>query len=297
MKNCDWSANPIGCFDVFLENRGYSDRSKKSYKSIFCSFVDFLKKHNESVISANDRILNEWLIYCAVSAQTEIRYLSLISSVFDEMFDASAIDENFAKRLIDKKMKLKRGKSGKRLPVALDEKEFNLLIAKINEDGVLPRIKITVLLLLACGLRVSEYCELTAANVHLDVDHPYLRVIGKGDKEREIPLPEEVCVALAQHEASLPDLNGLFVGVERKGRLVPYTPSGVFRMIQKLMREAGIVKRRMSPHVLRHTYATRQLQAGVPIATLRMWMGHESIATTMIYESSVIARSSVRPKL
>ena len=142
---------------------------------------------------------------------------------------------------------------------------------------------------------LKSYGELR--DVYLDAEHPYLRVIGTGDKEREIPIPDELLVVLGQHEATLPTLNGLFVGVERNGELVAYTPSGVFKMIQKIMRSAGIVKRRMSPHVLRHTYATRQLQAGVPIATLRMWMGHSSIATTMIYESSVIARGSVRPKL
>ena len=297
MKNDDWASNPTVAYDIFLQKRGYSEKTVKSYKSVFNNFVAFLQNHKESLITANDRMMQEWLISVSVSHNTEIRYLSLLSSVFDEMFDAGDIDENFAKRLIDKKLKLKRGKAGKRLPVALDKNEFELLMAEIEKNNVLPRIKVTVLLLVGCGLRVSEYCELAAKDVYLDAEHPYLRVIGKGDKEREIPIPDELLVVLGQHEATLPTLNGLFVGVERNGELVAYTPSGVFKMIQKIMRSAGIVKRRMSPHVLRHTYATRQLQAGVPIATLRMWMGHSSIATTMIYESSVIARGSVRPKL
>ncbi len=297
MKNNDWVSNPVGAYDDFLKKRGYSEKTIKSYKSVFMNFLSFLEIHKEHLNTANDRVIQEWLISLSVCHNTEIRYLSVLSSVFDEMFDAGDIDENFAKRLIDKKLKMKRGKAGKRLPVAFDKNEFDLLMAEIGKEDVLPRIKITVLLLVGCGLRVSEYCDLAAKDVYLDAEHPYLRVIGKGDKEREVPIPDEVLVALGQHEATLPTLKGLFVGVERKGVLVAYTPSGVFKMIQKLMRSAGIVKRRMSPHVLRHTYATRQLQAGVPIATLRMWMGHSSIATTMIYESSVIARGAVRPKL
>lgn len=297
MENCLWVENPKACFDEFLNARAYSDKTQVTYKSVFYGFVTFIEKHNETLKTVNERIMQEWLIKCGVSHATEIRYLALLSDVFGELIDKSIVDENYAFLLKNKKTKLKKGKTAKRLPVALDEKEFNLLMSEINKDGTLPRIRITTLLLLACGLRETELCELKAKNVHLDVDQPYLSVIGKGNKEREVPIPDEICRDLELHESELPNLDGCFVGVERDGIVAEYSPSGVFRMIQGAMRRAGIVKRRMSPHVLRHTYATRQLQAGIPLATVSLWMGHDSVATTMVYQHAVIARSAVRPKL
>lgn len=296
MKKCNWTDRPASCFDDFLESRSYSEKSRKSYKSVFCSFLEFMYKCGETLKTVNERILQEWLINLGVRHQTEIRYLGLMSSVFEEMVNQEIIVENFASSLIVKKTKLKRGKTGKRLPVALDEKEFDLLMLEINKPGVLPRRRIVVLILLGCGLRESELCDLRTQDIHLDAEQPYLRVIGKGDKEREVPIPEEICRDMAHYQDEIPTLTACFVGVERRGEWVPFSPSGIFRMVQELMRKAGIIKHRMSPHVLRHTYATRQLQAGVPIALLKMWMGHKSLTTTMIYEHSVAARSSVRPK-
>lgn len=296
MENCNWVANPNECFLEFLKERNYSEKSIKSYKSIFGSLVHFITKHSYSLKTMNERILQEWMISCAISGKTEIRYLSLISSVLDILIEKSIIDENCARQLIDKKEKLKKGRSAKRLPVALSESEFNALIGVIGQPGVLPRVRMTVMMLAGCGLRVSELCDLQAKDVHVDVENPYLRVIGKGDKEREVPIPEEVCHEIEVYQASTPSASGYFLGVERKGVTEKYSPSGVFRMVQSAMRAAKIVKTRMSPHVLRHTYATRQLHAGIPIAILKMWMGHDSIVTTAIYEHSVVARSSVRPK-
>lgn len=300
----NWIDYPMEMFSRFLDARSYSEKSKIAYRSIFNAFVRWLHEHRQDLTSANGRVLQEWLLALGVTHQTEIRYLSFISTVFDQMFDDGAIDENFAKPLIDKKKRLKRGRKASRLPVALDEKEFNALIAKINEPEIMPRRRVAVLILLGCGLRADELCQLKTKDVHLDSDRPYLSVIGKGNKEREIPIPDDVRDALISYEEKEREsmAGSFFIGVNRresanKKKWVALSPSGIYRAVQELMREAGIVKTRMSPHVLRHTYATRQLQAGVPLATLKMWMGHSSIATTMVYEHSVIARSGVRPRL
>jgi site-specific recombinase XerD len=297
MTKEDWIENPTVCFDHFVEKCSYSEKSIKSYKSTFNDLLRFVTEHNENLTTANIRIFHEWLKSKSVSYQTEIRYLSFISTVYDEMFNDGAIDENFAKQLVSQKMKVKKGKVAKRLPVALDEKEFDLLMTEINKAHILPRMRTVILILLSCGLRVTELCNLLAKDIHLDVEYPYLCVIGKGNKERQVPIPQEVCNDLASHEAELPNLNGYFVGVERNGQIAPYSPSGLFRMVQSVMRSAGIIKLRMSPHVLRHSYATRQLQGNVPIATLKMWLGHSSLQTTLIYEHSVVARSAIRPHL
>lgn len=297
MENLDWNNEPEACFMELLEIGNYSDKTMKTYNSVFCHFVRFLNDHSIVISSANERILKEWLIRCAVSDKSENRYLYIISLAFANMLEGGLVEENWPELLIAKKKKLKKGRTGKREIVALDDKQFRQLQDEYNKPSYHPRMRVVVQLLIGCGLRVSELCELKASDVHLDLDAPYLTVIGKGDKERSIPIPDEIVGALRDQEAILPSLSGYFVGVEHSNKIVPYTPSGIYRMIQKMMQGAGIVKERMSPHVLRHTYATRQLHGGVPVAILKMWMGHESITTTAKYEHSVQARGAIRPKL
>lgn len=296
MESIDWNNEPDACFMELLIISKYSENTIKPYASVFGHFVRFLNEHSIIISSANECILKEWLIKCAVNDKTENRYLYIISLAFANMLESGLVEENWPELLIAKKKKLKKGRTGKREVVALDERQFRQLCDEYTKPGYHPRMRVVVQLLIGCGLRVSELCDLKASDVHLDLDAPYLTVIGKGDKERSIPIPDEIIGALRDQEAALPSLNGYFVGVEHNSKIVPYTPSGIYRMIQKMMQAAGIVKERMSPHVLRHTYATRQLQGGVPVAILKMWMGHESIITTIKYEHSVQARGAIRPK-
>jgi len=301
MENCNWISKPEAAFEEYIETHKYSDKTKITYRSIFGELNAFISKHGFNLKTANERIFIEWLGSLAISQKTESRYLSVVARIYDELYESNIINENVIRLLIAKKIKDKkkdRSREEKRLPVSLNEKEFDLFIGIANHKKTLERQKIVALLLVGCGLREEELCRLEAKHVHLNVDNPYLRVIGKGNKEREVPIPEEICPELERYEAALPDLDGPFVGVERGGVLSPYSTSGVYRMIYGMMKKAGIVKKRMSPHVLRHTYATRQLQAGIHLATVSLWMGHDSVLTTNIYQHAVIARtSSARPRL
>jgi integrase/recombinase XerC len=136
----------------------------------------------------------------------------------------------------------------------------------------------TILLLLPrCGLRISEACNLRREEVTERGERLILRIRGKGDKPRIVPLGETGTAILRAHIDALPaDADYLFAG--RGG---PITPAAVRRVTRILRDKHGIAD--LSPHVLRHTYATSLLSEGVDVRSLQALLGHEAVATTMRY--------------
>jgi len=137
--------------------------------------------------------------------------------------------------------------------------------------------------LYATGLRVSELCGLRLTDVHLDAG--YLRCTGKGNKERVVPLGEEACAVL---RAYLAEGRGkllkarrsevLFVGPRRTG----LTRQGFWKSIKAYGRRAGITAP-LSPHVVRHSFATHLLEHGADLRSIQVLLGHADISTTQIY--------------
>lgn len=131
--------------------------------------------------------------------------------------------------------------------------------------------------LLNAGLRVSELCALRVEDLEISLRKGELTVHGKGDKYRDLPLNADARRALETYLAKK-DLTSGQVFMGQRG---PMTPSGVYRMLQKYAQQAGL---RVSPHVLRHTFATRLLrEAGADLVTVKEMLGHEDINTTAIY--------------
>ncbi len=201
-----------------------------------------------------------------------------------------------------------RAFSSKRLPVSLTESEYQRVLEKTDPNRPEARSGFSVLrrymlirLLLWTGLRVSEAIHLRIDDLHKDEDPPFLRVIGKGDKEREIPLPDRLLMELEDYLEQRQDYllrNGRssvpYLFVDRNG--APYTPGGVWAMIDRLLREIDAQKRHRGPHILRHTFATRQLQAGIPPAVVKAWMGHGDLGVLFsVYEHVVGNPGGVRP--
>lgn len=172
----------------------------------------------------------------------------------------------------------------KKLPdyMTIEESERVLgSISGINED----RDYAIVLLALTCGLRVSEIAGINLDDLRFDAGQQFLKVRGKGHKERQV-YPSDACVAAIQdylairEETYRPDTksqNALFLS--RKHNRI--SVDAVQAMVRKATLEAGI--RPLSPHKLRHTAATLMLQNGVDIRTLQELLGHSSISTTEVY--------------
>jgi integrase/recombinase XerD len=129
----------------------------------------------------------------------------------------------------------------------------------------------------ACGLRISEARTLEVSAV--DSASLTLRIIGKGNKERRVPLPQPVLDSLRQVWRIHRNRRWLFPNRAGTG---PLTYEVLARTLAAAARVAGI-RRRVTPHVLRHSYATRLLERGVDLRTIQILLGHQSITATLIY--------------
>lgn len=184
----------------------------------------------------------------------------------------------------DPSAKIESPRIGRPLPKSLTETEVEDLLASPDTDTVLGLRDRTMLeLLYATGLRVSELVLLNYTQVNLR--QGVVRVMGKGDKERLIPLGEEsVNWLVAYLEKARPDLvksrNSSVLFPSRRSNTM--TRQAFWHTIKKYARQAGINKP-LSPHILRHAFATHLLNHGADLRVVQMLLGHSDISTTQIY--------------
>ena len=184
-------------------------------------------------------------------------------------------------------------KKGLTLPRVLSEVEvFAMIDAVKGGDPRDVRDRAMLEVLYGCGLRVSELCELkTDAFVG---EGELLRVLGKGSKERLVPVGTAAGRALTAYFSSARDafvrgdLGETHVFVTRLGR--PFTRQGVFKMIRERAAAVGIAADRISPHVLRHCFASHMLAHGADIRAIQEMLGHADIGTTQVYTHVDAAR-------
>ena len=177
-------------------------------------------------------------------------------------------------------------KKAKALPRVLSEEETFRMLDKV--DGTDPRDlrdRAMLEVMYGCGLRVSELCTMKTEDIIADGE--LLRVIGKGSKERIVPIGRAAGRALVAYLASARDVftkGDLSVGHVFVTRLKkPFTRQAVFKLIRERALAAGIAPERISPHVLRHCFASHMLQHGADIRAIQELLGHADIGTTQIY--------------
>jgi len=213
-----------------------------------------------------------------VSSRSQARIVSGIKSFFRFLRIESAIRENPA-------VHLSAPKTGRKLPEVLTVGEIDAMEAAIDlskPEG--QRNKAMIEVMYSCGLRVSELVSLKISQVHKK--EGFLRIIGKGNKERLVPIGRK---ALKEIDLSLPWRNSLqqierkdtdILFLNRRGRRM--TRVMVFMLVKDLATKAGITKN-ISPHTLRHSFATHLIEGGADLRAVQEMLGHESILTTEIY--------------
>ena len=172
-------------------------------------------------------------------------------------------------------------KVGKRLPDAVHLEEVRAMIEAAKES---PRDLALVMLLYGAGLRISEAVELDVGGVHLDAG--LVRVVGKGSKERLVPIGEPTIEVLRAYLASdrprrlkSGPSDALFPGRGGKGT---FTRQAAFKLVRRLARAAGL-GRDISPHKLRHAFATHLVTRGADLRSVQVMLGHADLRTTEIY--------------
>ena len=220
------------------------------------------------------QILNE----LGLSVRTQARMLSGVKGFFQFLELEGEIHQNPTHLLESPKI-------GRHLPEVLNAEEIDLMIRQIDlsrEGGY--RDKTILELLYGCGLRVSECTGLLKSNLHLKEE--YLRIKGKGSKERLVPIGG---LALKALSTFLQDYHPHFhpqkgyedyIFLNRFGK--PLSRISVFNLVRKTAELAGI-KKTISPHTLRHSFATHLVEGGADLRAVQEMLGHESILTTEIY--------------
>lgn len=184
-------------------------------------------------------------------------------------------------------------KRDKALPKILSEAEVCGMIEAVKGDSPRElRDRAILEMLYGCGLRVSELCALRQEDVVADGE--LLRIFGKGSKERFVPFGGAASRALdayyggARGSFAKGRLGETHVFLTRLGR--PFTRQGVFKVIRERAAAVGIAADRVSPHVLRHCFASHMLQHGADIRAIQELLGHADIGTTQIYTHVDVAR-------
>lgn len=227
------------------------------------------KKHVEAYLKT---LKNKQL-----SSKSSSRKLTAIKGFHQFLYIEKETDNNPA-------IEIESPKTIKTLPQVLSVDEVVKLLQAIQGDDPLAlRNQALLELIYGSGLRVSELLDLKIQDIHLTAGH--VRVIGKGNKEREVPLGELSVIALRQYLTKARNkltINSTvdYLFVNQYGQRL--SRQGFFKLLKKLAQNAGINKE-VSPHTLRHSFATHLLEAGVDLRTLQSLLGHEDIQTTQIY--------------
>jgi integrase/recombinase XerD len=273
--------------EAFLEmlvvERGAAANTIDSYRRDLVHVTGFLAGRSRTLDQARDDDLREYfaqLHSLGVTAATAARRLSALRQ-FYRFLHAEGVRGDNPTTAIDSPRR------GRPLPRLLSEEEVTRLIdrarAKVGPEGV--RLAALLEILYATGLRVTELVGLPLSAVNRDPR--FIAVRGKGGKERMVPVSEPAAAALAAYLAvrnhfcrNQPSSPHLFPSRSHAGHI---TRHRLAQLLKELALEAGMLPDKVSPHVVRHAFATHLLGRGADLRSVQQMLGHADIATTQIY--------------
>ena len=272
----------VGQFiDYLRAERGYSALTLKAYGATLEQLFRYLRAEDEHIDwqHVDSDLLRLWLVSrmeSGISAVTVRRECSAVRSFFRYLMLTEAISR-------DPAYELQVPKAAKPLPAFLRKAQMDQLLdhTAFGNTYVGQRDRTLLLLFYSTGMRVSELVGLNLTDVRLS--ERQVRVVGKRNKERIIPLTDEIIAALAAYEAvranqPAVDVDALFLN--RRGHRLSV------RQVQQLVKEylsTVSSQEKRTPHVLRHTFATAMIDGGADLEAVRQLLGHESLSTTQIY--------------
>ncbi len=271
-------------FRHFLNlERSLSPNSIDAYLSDINKLSQFISDQYPEVTpdSVSGLQLKEFLAYLGslgISSRSQARIISGIKAFYRFLLSEDLIQQ-------DPSALLESPKLGRKLPDTLSLPEIDKILNSIDHstpEGTRNRAIIETLY--SCGLRVSELISLRLADVHADIG--FLRVRGKGSKERLVPIGSsalkhlDLYLTLVRVKVTVKPGSETVVFLNRRG--TGLSRVSVFNIVKDLVKTAGI-KKTVSPHTFRHSFATHLLEGGADLRAVQQMLGHESITTTEIY--------------
>lgn len=269
-------------YQYFLRiERGLSENSILAYGRDIKKLADFMADDGgKNPIEIQEQELLDFLhgTSSKLSARSRARLISGIRNFFDYLVFEKYRDDNPTDLLETPKL-------GRKLPDTLSEEEINRILAQIDRskpEGERNRVMIETLY--SCGLRVSEMITLKLSDLFFE--EGFLRVTGKGNKQRYVPVNEDLVAMILTYKdqvrCKITAQKGFddTLFLNRRGRQL--SRNMVFMVLKDLAARAGI-KKNVSPHTLRHSFATHLLENGADLRAIQQMLGHESITTTEIY--------------
>ncbi|MFT5016293.1 MAG: integrase/recombinase XerD [Neolewinella sp.] len=276
--------NNFNSFAAYLKlNRGYSDHTLSAYRSDVEKLPTYLKLREWDITpTAIERFhLDAFIQYLAelgLATRSQARLISALKTFFGFLLDEKLVAH-------DPTELLKAPKMGRKIPEVLTYFEIRELLAQIDmslDHGLRDRALLETLY--ACGLRVSEATNLKLTNLYFS--EGFIRVTGKGNKERIVPIGGEAIrhleIYLEYVRSGMPikpEAENIVFLNRRGGSL---SRISVFTAVKKYAAGAGIEKN-VSPHTFRHSFATHLIEGGADLRAVQEMLGHESILTTEIY--------------
>ncbi|NWF88048.1 MAG: tyrosine-type recombinase/integrase [Ignavibacteriaceae bacterium] len=274
--------------ELYLENlksiKRYSSNTVKSYREDLRGFADFAKNYEKvSVKSITNKNIKTYLMElneAGFDKKSISRKLASLRGLFKYAFQQGLLDSNPA-------IQIRNPKLERKLPEVISLDSF-LSIYPLLDENKKNSLLIQVIfeLLYGCALRVSELCGLNT--VDIDLDNKVLKVRGKGNKDRIVPIGSKSIDKIKEYlsyRGTKFQTNAFLVN--EKGERI--YPRFIHRVVQKYLAKVSDVKKK-SPHVLRHTAATHMLDRGADIRVVKEILGHENLSTTQIYTHVSIER-------
>lgn len=276
-------------YNQYLQlEKSLSPNTLEAYQNDLNHLLEFLQEKNLCYKNVTIEDLQHFcavLIDLGISARSLARTLSGLRSFYRFLLLEGEVEN-------DPTELLEGPKIDRHIPDVLTVEEIDRMISCIDlSKQEAQRNRAILEVLYSCGLRVSELCQLKLSSLYLD--EGFIRVEGKGNKERLVPISEKAIKELNfwfSERVHIPIKPGnedyVFVSFRRGGAL---TRVMVFYIIKELAERAGIHKS-ISPHIFRHSFATHLLEGGANLRAIQSMLGHESIGTTEIYTHIDTAR-------
>ena len=272
-------------FITYLSSeKRFSEHTVKSYTTDLTQFTSFLSAEFQIVDDISEisfQIIRTWiasLLEKGISPRSVNRKISTLKSYFKFLIREGAIVEN-------PMMKVVAPKSKKRLPVFIEEDQIASLLNEVRfEEGFVgQRNKLIIELFYVTGIRLSELINIRTSDV--DFNNQLIKVLGKRNKERLIPLSSSMVDSLSNFIEKNQQNQFLFTNLDGKKL---YTKL-VYRLVNKYIGKISSVNKK-SPHILRHTFATHMLNNGADINAIKELLGHANLSATQVYTHTTIEK-------